>query len=100
MKPFQSVTVCVEFRMVWADGEAPHDRLLRARVVETVTSRGGVCRAYGEELIAPRKLTDRNMGDVHVICLAQLRHLTKRVVFRYDELLALEPEEFPIKGAA
>lgn len=99
MKPFQSITVYVEYRYD-AGGDRPRDRLLRARVAQTVTHTGGVCRALGEELIAPRKLTDRDMPTVHSLCLAQLRGLAQRVTFEYDALLGLEPEQYPIGEVA
>lgn len=100
MKIFESVTVLVEYRMDGGGGGVPDDRLVRARVAETVTTRGGVCRAFGDELIAPRKLTDRDIATVHVLCLAQLRGVAKRIVFEYEPLMALPREEYPISEVA
>jgi hypothetical protein len=94
-KPFERITVFVQYRMV-GDG-MPEDRLVRARVIETLTHRGGLCRELGRELIAPRKLTDRQMSQVHTICLSALRGLANRVVFQYEPLMAMLPEEYPIE---
>lgn len=96
--PFASVTVFIEWRCQ-SEG-VPDDRLVRARVIETQTPRGGICRAFGEELVAPRKITDHRMSEVHAICIAQLRGLAPKIIFRYEPLMALEPEEYPVWGAA
>lgn len=91
--PFRSITVYVEWRC--QSQGVPDDRLIRARVCETETHSGGRCRQLGDELIAPRKITDRQMSQAHTICLQKLRGLTNRVIFQYEMLMGLEPEEFP-----
>lgn len=96
MKPFKSVTVYVEFRMKSAEGVVPADKLLRARVVKSVTQNEGVCNAFGGELLANHKYTPNNMSFVHSVCLMQLRGLAARVVFSYDPLLDLKSEEYPV----
>lgn len=96
MKPFQSITVYVEYRCDGGTGGVPEDRLVRARVVKTVTSRGGEALCFGDELIAPRKITDRQMSQVHVICLAALRGFAQTIIFQYEPLLNLQPEEYPV----
>lgn len=94
--PFSSVTVFVEWRCT---GEGvPDDRCVRARVIETQTPAGGICRAFGEELVAPRRITDRQMSQVHCLCIAKLRGLAPRIIFRYEPLMRLEPEEYPVHG--
>lgn len=98
MRPFSSIRVLVEYRN--AGSGVPQNRLLRARVCQTVTARGAACCAFGDELIGPRALTDREMHAVHAICLAQLSGLARRVIFTYDPLLGLEPEEYPADGRA
>lgn len=103
MKPFQVITVFVEFAYNGPDDgrddNIPCRRLIRARVAETVTPNGGVCRAWGTELVAPRKLTDHDMMSVHALCLAQLRGITQHVTFRYDPPLGLDPETYPVEVA-
>jgi hypothetical protein len=99
MKPFNSITVYVEYRCDGGGG-IPRDRLIRASVAETTTRQGGVCRALGDELIAPRKLTDHDMGSVHGVCITALHKLTDRIIFRYDPLLNLDPEEYPVTEVA
>lgn len=100
MKIFASITVYVEYRCDGGGNDPPRDRLLRARVWETTTRRGGTCRALGEELIAPRKLTDGDMPAVHRICIDHLHGLTERIVFRYDPRLDLLNEEYPVPEVA
>ena len=104
MKPFQSITVFVEYRYNdnedGRDDNIPCGRLIRARVAETVTARGGICHAWGPELLAPRRITDRNMMTAHTVCLGQLRGLAREVRFVYDSPLNLEPETYPTGEAA
>jgi len=97
-KPFKSITVYVEWRCK-SEG-VPDDRLIRARVIETVTPKGGQARCFGEELIAPRKITDRQMSVLHTLCLAQLRDIADAVIFRYEPLMGLQQEEYPIREGA
>lgn len=93
MKPFNTVVVFVEWRCQ-SEG-VPEDRLVRARVVETITRSGGSCRQFGAELIAPRKITDHHLGQVHTICIEKLRELADRIVFRYEPLMGLADEVYP-----
>ena len=99
MKIFEDITVLVEYCYP-EDGsgdEIPVGHRIHARVAETRTPAGGVCRAFGTELTGDRKYTDHDMGALHVLCLRELRGLTQYVTFVYDLPLGLMPERYPVE---
>lgn len=95
-KKLPQVTVYVEYRCQAGEGfDPPADRLLRARVVQ-YDAEGPV---FGAELIAPRKLTDRHIGQLQTICIKALQNQADQIVFQYEPRLRLECEVYPIEAA-